>query len=64
MLAYVAEGAEYVSNAILPVEVQEWAGLNTAYGLELDPENDITLTTLNDDGQSFAQIADVIDEHL
>lgn len=64
MLAYIAEGAEYVSNAILPREVVDWAGLDTAYGLELDPEEDVTLTTLNDGGNTFAEIADVIEEHL
>ncbi|WP_086846945.1 hypothetical protein [Amycolatopsis kentuckyensis] len=50
------------SFVFLPPRVQEWAGL---------PENDPNiavantwLSSLNDDGASFAEIADLIDEHL
>jgi hypothetical protein len=64
LTGYTADGMDYIETSILPDAVREWAGLDSRYGLEIDREKDVTLTTLNDDGKSFAQIADLIEESL
>lgn len=48
----------------LPKEVMEWAGIKTSsadFGKTDDKRN--SLMTLNDDGSSFEEIADVIEAH-
>jgi hypothetical protein len=51
----------------LPLEVVDWAGLD-AYDPTVPvpdaPEGSVTLTMLNDDGESFLSIAKIIEEVL
>jgi hypothetical protein len=46
----------------LPEPVMEWAGIKEREG-HIDPLNH-HLSMLNDDGASFAKIADIIDEYV
>ena len=39
--------------------VRDWAGIDTGYGRA----GNQSLTTLNDEGKSFEEIADVIEKH-
>ena len=60
----MAYGEEY---SYLPRQVAEWLGLWSYDGTFLDPENILlpeerSLADLNDNGASFADIADVIEE--
>lgn len=62
--------AYFSAGLVLPVEVQEWAGLtltNPDVVQEIDEEGEEhwnTLTELNDDGYRFAEIADFIEASL
>lgn len=49
------------SNSVLPHVVMEWAGISTGVGILA---NGSMLTTINDDGTSFADIADIIDANV
>lgn len=49
------------SSAFLPQEVVKWAGLDT-HSPEIPGHS--TLSTLNDDGHSFLEIAALIEAHL
>jgi hypothetical protein len=50
---------------ILPLDVQEWLGLNTSSGKffknKEDPFSWTYLTELNDEGKTFEEIADIIE---
>lgn len=49
------------ATAVLPKRVADWAGLSTVDGVFTNDNGQITsLTGLNDNGESFATIADVI----
>jgi len=45
--------------ASVPVEVRQWSGLKTSYGTL----GNRTLAEMNDDGATFAEIADLIEQH-
>lgn len=47
-------------NSVLPVPIRDWAGMRTTSG-ELN--NDCSLTSMNDNGSSFEQLADFIEKH-
>lgn len=52
------------TNAVLPGSVMDWSGINHFKGLFKTDEGDgVCLTSLNDSGMSFAEIADVIEKH-
>jgi hypothetical protein len=53
----------FTETSILPSEVRDWAGLDSPYGLEWDNGLE-TLTSVNDGGGSFAEIADRIEAAL
>jgi hypothetical protein len=48
------------SPVTLPMAVQEWSGVNSASG-SLRPEVEDSLSSLNDHGSTFDEIADMID---
>jgi hypothetical protein len=58
-------------SGLLPYSVQQWAGFETA-SPEFAVTNDLTgdyeeyhwLTDLNDNGKTFAEMADLIEEHF
>jgi hypothetical protein len=57
--SYLNEGS------VLPGKVRDWAGLNDASPhVYTKDANCITLTVLNDEGNDFNQIADVIEKHF
>lgn len=56
-------GRPYIEFSLLPPEVVHWAGLTTTVGLNL-PDDDTNLSVLNDEGATFAELADVIEWHL
>jgi hypothetical protein len=49
---------------MLPVEVEEWAGLDTNIGIYYHDEIESSLAEDNDDGKSFKHIAKIIEEHF
>jgi hypothetical protein len=49
---------------ILPVEVEEWAGLDTNIGIYYHDEIEFSLAEDNDDGKSFKHIAKIIEENF
>lgn len=53
------DGKVYPETALLPKEVVEWAGLDGIYGFGRN--SGTGLTELNDNGVSFAAIADIIE---
>lgn len=59
---------EYGSSGIqqtLPVEVMDWAGIDTTTGEFKDGDNsNQELVALNDDGHSFKEIADIIEANV
>ena len=48
-------------DAVLPLVVQQWLGLNTDLGSFRDEDENNSLTSLNDAGVTFEGIADVIE---
>lgn len=48
---------------VLPFEVRQWAGLSDGVGFELCPKGQ-SLALLNDDGKTFLEIADIIENKL
>ena len=52
-------GGGYYENAVLPESVKNWAGMKTTDG---EINKDICLSSLNDQGMEFEQIADVIEK--
>ena len=62
-MSYQPGDSDDFDNSLLPVPVRDWAGLRG-----VNPEaGGVCLSALNDDGQTFAQLADFIDtywEHL
>lgn len=58
----VLNGTMLSEHEMLPDQIQSLVNMNSndgAYG----ENNDDTLTTLNDDGLTFAEIADIIEKH-
>lgn len=58
---------EYKESEVLPLHIQELAGMNSNNG-EFDDESydmelTVELTLLNDEGRSFADIADIIEKN-
>lgn len=48
----------------LPTSVEKWAGISSSNGLFLDEKNwETSLSSLNDKGHSFEEIADIIEKH-
>ena len=59
--AYKTDGKNTLYDSLLPQTVINWAGLNSGNGNRTDdPAN--SLARLNDNGTSFAKIADIIEE--
>jgi hypothetical protein len=57
---YTLEYGQYVGQ--LPSAVQKWAGMHSTDGsFRLNTEGNTSLTTLNDHGMTFAEIADLIE---
>lgn len=50
-------------NKVLPKEVQEWASIDNVGGYELTMRSP-ALTTDNDDGKTFNQLAEIIFDHF
>ena len=54
-------------HGVLPRTVREWAGMRSDSGVipraSAPPEHCVKLAVLNDEGASFSQIADIIEEH-
>lgn len=60
--SFIALGA----TEILPLSIQEWAGLNSNSGIIPFREvagRDHELSALNDNGKTFSEIADIIEAH-
>jgi hypothetical protein len=51
------------NSGTLPEIVKEWAGMRSSVGQWQWDYNSLSLTTLNDTGISFPEIADAIEEH-
>lgn len=51
------------NGAFLPDRVVQWAGMNNKFGIFGVGFKRIDLTDMNDNGQSFEKIADVIEKH-
>jgi len=52
-------------NCVLPREVMDWSGIKSPTG-DIDmpaDKDDICLTDINDTGKTFAEIADIIEQH-
>ena len=47
----------------LPNEVQKVFGFRSRYGSHISGYTDLALTSLNDDGKTFKQIADILEEN-
>lgn len=62
---WAGRGHDY-SATVLPAAVRKWAGLvNNSPAVRPDKEVvEVELAHLNDHGSSFAEIADLIEEHL
>lgn len=58
-----SDGEEFSQDAVLPVTVMEWAGMDSNDGRHGD-EQELSLAQLNDRGKSFAEIADIIEERF
>lgn len=54
------------ARACLPQEVMDWAGIDTPFGELATPLDDIynSLSSVNDAGMSFLQVADIIEEQF
>jgi len=49
---------------LLPSTVEEWAGMKSSDGTLYDADGDLTdLASINDDGSSFIEIADIIEDN-
>lgn len=48
---------------VLPPDVQDWAGMNSRFGIHPTDLSLVSLATLNDDGRTFLEIADYIEKH-
>lgn len=48
---------------LLPEEVRKWADIKTTDGTFIQNNKQLILTTLNDDGVSFNEIADIIEKN-
>lgn len=49
-------------SSTLPEEVQEWSGMKNGYGYYTDGHD--KLTSDNDNGKTFLEIADIIEKHF
>lgn len=58
-IGYIVAGGDH-STSVLPQEVREWAGLPVNTGIDVNGGH---LASLNDDGTSFKEIADIIEQH-
>lgn len=47
----------------LPEKVQLWMGMQNGLGARNDTEMELSLAAMNDDGKTFAEIADYIDQN-
>lgn len=52
---------EYFIEDVLPRQVMEWLGLMTEEGMYDDPDGDDSLIGHNDSGDTFKQIANIIE---
>jgi hypothetical protein len=57
------EGLTHYESGLLPHPVQEWLGI-TSDNPVVFPESDLTLAEMNDDGATFTEIADAIEDRL
>ena len=54
----------YIKHDIsLPEKVREWAGLKSTFGSLGNDINRISLSSMNDEGQTFTEIAEFIDKN-
>lgn len=60
----VIPGWNDIDECFLPLAVQKWAGLDEPDPSFVEDDGDITLSFLNDNGRSFNDIADVIEQHF
>lgn len=63
MHSYAVAGSEEVNTGFPPMEVREWAGMFSRTG-DFRGDSRAPLTSINDSGTPFAEIADIIDANV